>query len=142
MYAGTMPGMKHGDILGHEISTSLSSDMSFFSLNYHAYFPTHELNCPPTFRTCIAVGIVEDVGPEVRSLSRGDRVVVAFDIACGSCFYCKRSVFSSCDSTNPSKEQEVMYGHHTAGMFGYSHLTGGWDGGQAEWVRVPYGTLC
>lgn len=103
MYTGNMPGMKHGDILGHEF-----------------------------------MGFVEDVGPEVRSLSRGDRVVVAFDIACGSCFYCKRSVFSSCDSTNPSKEQEVMYGHHTAGIFGYSHLTGGWDGGQAEWVRVPF----
>jgi threonine dehydrogenase-like Zn-dependent dehydrogenase len=66
-------------------------------------------------------------------------VVACFDIACGECFYCRRGLFTACDTTNPSKEQEQLYGHRTAGLFGYAHMTGGWQGGQAELVRVPLG---
>ncbi|EFN59413.1 hypothetical protein CHLNCDRAFT_8842, partial [Chlorella variabilis] len=87
------------------------------------------------------MGMVEEVGPEVKEVRKGDRVVVAFDIACGTCFYCRNSYYTSCDNTNPSKEQEMMYGHRSGGFFGYSHLTGGWDGGQAEYVRVPFANL-
>ena len=77
------------------------------------------------------VGIVEEVGPSVRRLRRGDRVVVPFPIACGSCFYCQRDLFAQCENTNPNSEL-------TCGVFGYSHTTGGYDGGQAEYVRVPF----
>ena len=87
------------------------------------------------------MGIVVDVGPQVKHLNKGDRVVVAFDIACGECFYCQDGVFSSCDFTNPSEAQEKLYGHRTCGAFGYSHLTGGYWGGQAEYLRVPYGDV-
>eukprot|EP01087_Luapelamoeba_hula_P005238 TRINITY_DN15312_c0_g1_i1.p1 TRINITY_DN15312_c0_g1~~TRINITY_DN15312_c0_g1_i1.p1 ORF type:complete len:430 (-),score=78.90 TRINITY_DN15312_c0_g1_i1:255-1361(-) len=84
------------------------------------------------------MGYIEDVGSAVQKFKIGDRVVIAFDIADGSCWYCKHEYYSSCDCTNPSELQEKQYGHRTAGMFGYSHLTGGYDGGQAEYVRVPY----
>ncbi|CAF1058167.1 unnamed protein product [Didymodactylos carnosus] len=85
------------------------------------------------------MGIVEDIGSEVKNLKKGDRVVTAFDIGCDRCVYCTdHKLFSSCDSTNDSKEQEKLYGHRTSGMFGYSHITGGWDGGQAQYVRVPF----
>jgi threonine dehydrogenase-like Zn-dependent dehydrogenase len=84
------------------------------------------------------MGIIEDVGPAVKSVQRGDRVVAAFDIACGHCFFCSKAQYSGCDSTNASKEQELLYGQHTCGIFGYSHLTGGYEGGQAEYVRVPF----
>jgi threonine dehydrogenase-like Zn-dependent dehydrogenase len=83
------------------------------------------------------MGIVESVGPQVHKLKVGDRVVVSAVIACGECMYCKKKQFSLCDVTNPSKQLEEMYGHRLSGIFGYSHLTGGYDGGQAEYVRVP-----
>jgi len=83
------------------------------------------------------MGIVESVGPEVKNVKVGDRVVVSAVISCGCCQYCKKGLFSCCDVTNPSKECEEMYGHRLSGIFGYSHLTGGYDGGQAEFVRVP-----
>lgn len=76
-------------------------------------------------------GIVEEVGPSVRNLRKGDRVVVPFPISCGSCFYCQRDLFAQCENTNPNSEL-------TCGVFGYSHTTGGYDGGQAEYVRVPF----
>ncbi len=76
-------------------------------------------------------GVVEEVGHHVRTLKRGDRVVVPFNIACGSCFFCQRGLTSVCDNTNPASD--LM-----GGVFGYSHTTGGYDGGQAEFVRVPY----
>jgi len=84
------------------------------------------------------MGIVDEVGSEVKKLTRGQRVVVAFDIACGACDYCKREEYTACDVTNPSKLMEEMYGHRCAGFYGYSHLTGGVPGGQAEYVRVPF----
>ncbi|KXZ56260.1 hypothetical protein GPECTOR_1g227 [Gonium pectorale] len=84
------------------------------------------------------MGIVEAVGPEVRNVRPGDRVVASFDIACGKCRSCGHGAFSGCDSTNPSKDQEMMYGARTAGLFGYAHVTGGYEGGQADYVRVPF----
>lgn len=88
-----------------------------------------------------AIGIVEEVGPEVTSLKIGDRVIILPIIACGECFYCKRKEYSLCDKTNPSKEMEGMYGHRLSGIFGYSHLTGGYAGDQAEYCRVPNADL-
>jgi threonine dehydrogenase-like Zn-dependent dehydrogenase len=87
------------------------------------------------------MGIVEDVGSGVGNLQRGDRVVVPFAIACGACFFCKEQLYSCCDNSNPAENQEMgelAFGASTAGLFGYSHLTGGYAGGQAEYVRVPY----
>ena len=63
---------------------------------------------------------------------------MAFDIACGVCSYCKREEYTACDTTNPSKLMEAQYGHRTSALYGYSHLTGGVPGGQAEYVRVPF----
>lgn len=104
IYRGKIPGMKDGDVLGHEF-----------------------------------MGIVEDAGPSVTRLKRGDRVVVPFTISCGDCFFCSRQLFSSCETTNPGRgailnKKDIRPG---AGLFGYSHLYGGYPGGQAEYVRVP-----
>jgi threonine dehydrogenase-like Zn-dependent dehydrogenase len=108
LYVNAMPGMQRGDVLGHEF-----------------------------------MGIVRDVGPGVSNIQVGDRVVASFDIACGTCFYCKRQFFSCCDKTNPedtiyTRAVDTMYGHRTSGIYGYSHLTGGYEGGQAEFARVPF----
>jgi threonine dehydrogenase-like Zn-dependent dehydrogenase len=84
------------------------------------------------------MGIIQEVGSEVKDLKVGDRVVVSAVIAEGECFFCKNGAFSCCDVTNPSKEMEQLYGQRIAGIFGYSHLTGGYEGGQAEFVRVPF----
>jgi threonine dehydrogenase-like Zn-dependent dehydrogenase len=84
------------------------------------------------------MGIIEEVGTDVKNLQVGQRVVVAFDIACGKCDYCKREEYTACDTTNPSKLMESMYGHRSASLYGYSHLTGGVPGGQADYVRVPF----
>jgi threonine dehydrogenase-like Zn-dependent dehydrogenase len=86
------------------------------------------------------MGIVEAVGPGVdkNKVKIGDRVVVPFFIACGECFFCKRELWSCCDNTNPKAALgETMLGQATAGVLGYSHLTGGYAGGQAEYLRVP-----
>jgi threonine dehydrogenase-like Zn-dependent dehydrogenase len=85
------------------------------------------------------MGEVVEVGPGVRSLRRGDRVVVPFAIACGSCRPCSQGLTSLCDNSNPNAEMaEALYGFSGAGLFGYSHLYGGYPGGQAELVRVPF----
>jgi len=104
LYRGKVPGMKDGDILGHEF-----------------------------------MGIVEDVGPQVRSLARGDRVVVPFTISCGSCFFCERELYAACERTNPGRGALLNRKNvrSAAGLFGYTHLYGGYAGGQAELVRVP-----
>ena len=86
------------------------------------------------------MGIVEELGPDVdpSKIKRGDRVVVPFFMGCGKCFFCKREMWSCCDNTNPkSYLGEAMLGQATAGVLGYSHLTGGFAGGQAEYLRVP-----
>jgi threonine dehydrogenase-like Zn-dependent dehydrogenase len=85
------------------------------------------------------MGEVVEVGPENRKLKIGDRVVVPFTIACGECDQCRRGYFSVCERSNRNKETaDKVFGHTTAGLFGYTHLTGGYPGGQAEYVRVPY----
>ena len=86
------------------------------------------------------MGEVVEVGPETKGkLKVGDRVVVPFTIICGECEQCRRGNFSVCETTNRNKEMAAkVFGHATAGLFGYTHLTGGYPGGQAEYVRVPY----
>jgi threonine dehydrogenase-like Zn-dependent dehydrogenase len=104
LYNGFVPGMKAGDVLGHEF-----------------------------------MGEVVEVGRGNRRLKVGDRVVVPFTICCGECEQCRRGNWSVCETTNRNKEvADKMFGHSTAGLFGYTHLTGGYAGGQAEYVRVPY----
>lgn len=84
------------------------------------------------------MGVVEDIGADVKEVKKGQRVVVSAVIACGYCEYCRQEQYSACDNTNPSKEMEALIGHRCAGFFGYSHLTGGWQGGQAQLTRVPF----
>jgi threonine dehydrogenase-like Zn-dependent dehydrogenase len=114
LYRGKVPGMKDGDILGHEF-----------------------------------MGIVEETGPAVRGVRKGDRVVIPFVIACGECFFCSRQLFSACETTNPQtgvlegrgailNKKDIPSG---AALFGYTHLYGGIAGGQAEFVRVPKGNV-
>ncbi|MCQ4259580.1 zinc-dependent alcohol dehydrogenase [Stutzerimonas stutzeri] len=104
LYDGFMPGMQHGDIMGHEF-----------------------------------MGEVMEVGSANKKLKVGDRVVVPFTIVCGDCDQCKRGNFSVCERSNRNKDvADKVFGHSTAGLYGYSHLTGGYAGGQAEFVRVPY----
>ncbi len=104
LYRGKVPGMKAGDIMGHEF-----------------------------------MGVVVDKGPAVTELEKGDRVVVPFVIACGSCFFCDMHLFSACETTNPDRgtimnKKSLRSG---AALFGFSHFYGGVPGGQAEYVRVP-----
>lgn len=85
------------------------------------------------------MGEVVEVGKGVKNLKKGDRVVVPFTISCGECFFCKRGYFSGCERSNPDKAKaEKLWGHSPAGLFGYSHLLGGFPGGQAEYLRVPF----
>jgi len=122
-----------GDIILKVTSTAIcGSDLHL----YDGYVPTmqkgdilgHEF-----------MGEVVDTGAGVRTLEKGDRVVVPFPIACGHCFFCAHDQFSLCDESNPNKSMlDKMYGHGGAALFGYSHLFGGFAGGQAEYVRVPY----
>ena len=105
LYDHFMPGMKSGDIMGHE-----------------------------------SMGEVVEVGPEAKGkLKVGDRVVIPFTIICGECEQCKRGNFSVCERTNRNGHIAAKaFGHATAGLFGYTHLTGGYPGGQAEYLRVPF----
>ncbi|MGI8961008.1 MAG: zinc-dependent alcohol dehydrogenase [Bryobacteraceae bacterium] len=85
------------------------------------------------------MGEVVEVGRGVNNLQKGDRVVVPFPIACGSCFSCEHGLFSVCENSNPNAWMaEKLWGHSPAGVFGYSHLLGGYAGGQAEYARVPF----
>jgi threonine dehydrogenase-like Zn-dependent dehydrogenase len=85
------------------------------------------------------MGEVVELGRGVTNLQKGDRVVVPFPIACGSCFSCQNQLFSLCENSNPNAWMaEKMWGHSPAGLFGYSHLLGGFAGGQAEYARVPF----
>ena len=85
------------------------------------------------------MGEVVEVGREVKNLAKGDWVVVPFAIACGRCFFCERELWSLCDNSNPNAWiPENLYGSSAAGLFGYSHMYGGYPGGQAEYVRVPF----
>ena len=104
LYDHFMPGMKSGDVLGHE-----------------------------------AMGEVVEVGKDNKALKVGDRIVVPFTITCGQCEQCRRGNFSVCERSNRNKALgDTAFGHTTAGLFGYTHLTGGYAGGQAEFLRVPF----
>jgi len=86
------------------------------------------------------MGEVVETGPD-SSLMKGQRVVVPFGISCGKCFFCSHHEYSACSNSNPVDKQDLsaaLYGHAMSGLFGYSHLTGGYSGGQAEYVRVPF----
>ncbi|CAK7213442.1 hypothetical protein SBRCBS47491_001800 [Sporothrix bragantina] len=86
-------------------------------------------------------GVVDEVGPGVTGIKKGGRYVASFQIACGECFFCKQKLSSQCERTNSNTIQKALFGNQTAGIFGYSHLTGGFAGGQAEYVRVPFGDV-
>jgi threonine dehydrogenase-like Zn-dependent dehydrogenase len=110
LYNGFNPTMKSGDILGHEF-----------------------------------MGEIVELGSGIKNqnsgknLAIGDRVVVPFTISCGSCFFCQRDLWSLCDNSNPNAWMvEKIMGHSPSGLFGYSHLTGGYAGGQAQYARVPF----
>lgn len=103
---------------------------------YDGYIPTMEsgdiLGHEP-------MGEVVEVGSEVTGLKTGDRVVVPFTISCGHCFFCEKTLYSCCDTSNPNADMaRKAMGHSPAGVFGYSHMLGGFAGGQAEYLRVPY----
>ncbi|SEV99565.1 zinc-dependent alcohol dehydrogenase [Natrinema salifodinae] len=104
LYNGYMPGMREGDVLGHE-----------------------------------PMGEVVEVGEAVETLEVGDRVVVPFTVSCGSCWFCENELYSLCDNSNPNAEMaRKIMGHSPAGLLGFSHMLGGYAGGQAEYLRVPY----
>lgn len=108
LYRGKVPGMKDGDILGHEF-----------------------------------MGIVEETGKQIKHVAIGDRVVIPFTISCGECYFCEKDLFAGCEETSPgpgalANGKSIRPG---AGMFGYTHLYGGYPGGQAEFVRVPHGNV-
>ncbi|MFL6237218.1 MAG: zinc-dependent alcohol dehydrogenase [Thermoanaerobaculia bacterium] len=85
------------------------------------------------------MGEVVELGREVKNLKIGDRVVVPFTIACGQCFFCQKGLWSACDNSNPNAwMMEKAYGASGSGLFGYSHMMGGYAGGQAEYARVPF----
>jgi threonine dehydrogenase-like Zn-dependent dehydrogenase len=85
------------------------------------------------------MGEVVDVGSEVKNLSTGDRVVASFPISCGNCFFCQKQLFSLCENSNPNAPiAQKLFGHSPAGIYGYSHMLGGFAGGQAEYARVPF----
>ncbi|ATY31363.1 zinc-dependent alcohol dehydrogenase [Sphingomonas psychrotolerans] len=104
---------------------------------YDAYIPTLEKG---DILGHEFMGEVVDVGPK-STLKKGQRVVVPFTISCGSCFHCSKQQFSACENGNPAENQDLgqtLYGEPMSGLFGYTHLTGGYPGGQAEYVRVPF----
>src|SRR3954463_3931550 len=88
------------------------------------------------------MGEVVEVGSAVKNLKAGDRVVVPFPIACGNCFFCQRELYSLCENSNPNAWMaEKLWGYSPCGIFGYSHLLGGYAGGQAEYARVPFADI-
>lgn len=122
----------HDVVLRVTMSTTCGSDLHFID----GYIPTmrkgdvigHEF-----------MGVVEEVGAEVRKVKKGDRVVVPSFIGCGVCWYCQHDLWSLCDNTNPNAEfQELLLGHPTGGIYGYTHAFGGYAGAHAEYVRVPH----
>src|SRR4051794_34116088 len=103
---------------------------------YDGYMPTMQ---PGDVLGHEPMGEVVEVGKAVKNLKKGDRVVVPFCISCGSCWFCEQQLFSLCDKSNPNAEMaRLAMGQSPAGLLGYSHMLGGFAGGQAEYLRVPY----
>ena len=103
---------------------------------YNGFIPTME---PGDILGHEFMGEVVEVGASITNLKPGDRVVVPFTISCGNCFYCKRELWSLCDNSNPTPEMlETIAGYSGSALYGYSHMYGGFAGGQAEYVRVPF----
>lgn len=103
---------------------------------YNGYIPTMEAG---DILGHEFMGEVVETGADVHNLKKGDKVVVPFTIACGNCFFCKKDLWSACDNSNPTPGTvETLYGYSGSGLFGYSHMMGGFAGGQAEYVRVPF----
>jgi threonine dehydrogenase-like Zn-dependent dehydrogenase len=85
------------------------------------------------------MGEVVEIGPEVKNLHIGDRVVASFPISCGNCFFCQKDLYSLCENSNPNAWiAQKLFGHSPAGIYGYTHMLGGFAGGQAQYVRVPF----
>jgi threonine dehydrogenase-like Zn-dependent dehydrogenase len=106
---------------------------------YDGYMPTMERGDVLGHEPMV---VVVEVGKDVKKLKKGDRVVVPFTISCGECWYCKRSEFSLCDNSNRNAEiARKAMGQSPAGLFGYSHMLGAYPGGQAEYLRIPYGDV-
>jgi threonine dehydrogenase-like Zn-dependent dehydrogenase len=106
---------------------------------YDGYIPTMR---PGDILGHEFMGEVVEVGHAVKNLRVGDRVVVPFTISCGQCFYCQRGLWALCDNSNPNAWMaEAMYGFSPAGLYGYSHMMGGYAGGQAEYARVPFADI-
>jgi len=103
---------------------------------YNGYIPTMEKGDVMGHET---MGEIVEVGPKVKNRKVGEKIVIPFDIACGSCSFCKQDEFSFCDNTNPNTAlANTLYDHGGSALFGYSHLYGGYAGGQAEYIRVPF----
>lgn len=103
---------------------------------YDGYIPTMQKGDILGHET---MGEVVEVGSMVKKLKVGDRIVIPFDIGCGHCHYCEQEEFSACDNSNPNAIMaDKLYGYSGSGLFGYSHIYGGYAGGQAEYIRVPY----
>ncbi len=103
---------------------------------YDGYIPTLK---PGDILGHEFMGEIVETGKEVKNLKKGDRVVVPFTIACGHCFFCEHQLFSACDNSNPNAWMaEKAYGFSPAALYGYSHMFGGYAGGQAEYARVPF----
>lgn len=115
-------------------STICGSDLHL----YHGVIPQMQKGDVLGHEFC---GVVESVGPGSTKWKKGDRVVASFVIACGKCPSCESKKTSQCEKTNDSALENMLYGNRTSGFFGYSHLTGGFAGGQAEYVRVPHADM-
>ena len=103
---------------------------------YDGYMPTMEAGDVVGHEP---MGEVVEVGQDVKKLKKGDRIVVPFTISCGTCWFCEHQLYSSCDNTNPNAAiARAMMGQSPAGLLGYSHMLGGYPGGQAEYLRVPF----
>jgi threonine dehydrogenase-like Zn-dependent dehydrogenase len=106
---------------------------------YDGFIPTME---PGDILGHEFMGVVEEAGSAVKNLQPGDRVVVPFTICCGQCFYCQKQLWSLCDNSNPNAWlAEKFYGYSGSGLFGYSHMMGGYAGGQAQYARVPFADI-
>ncbi len=121
-----MPSIEHPNDAIVRVSRAAicGSDVHIF----HGLLPDTRVGC--TFGHEFT-GVIEEIGSSVRNVKVGDRVLVPFNISCGSCFFCRKGLFGNCHSTNPGSSIGT-------GLYGYSHTTGGYDGGQAEYVRVPF----